>query len=75
MARAITSACAGVIGARSEIETGKPIAGLEEQLAARGHPCLRSTRLRSGLTAIKIKRNGQLLGAADERRDGVAMGL
>ena len=71
----LTSNCQGVPGARSELEEGTSAADFETALSALGHPCLRSRSLRSGLTAIKIKRNGKLLGAADPRRDGVAMGL
>ena len=71
----LTSNCQGVPGARSELEEGTSAADFETALSALGHPCLRSRALRSGLTAIKVKRNGKLLGAADPRRDGVAMGL
>ena len=71
----LTSNCQGVTGARSELEEGTSAADFETALSALGHPCLRSRALRSGLTAIKVKRNGKLLGAADPRRDGVAMGL
>jgi gamma-glutamyltranspeptidase/glutathione hydrolase len=72
--QAITSNCGGVIGARSEVEADTPLAELTEALNDLGHPCARATRLRSGLTAIKVRPNGTLLGAADPRRDGVAMG-
>ena len=71
----LTSNCEGVPGARSELEEDTTAADFETALSALGHPCLRSRALRSGLTAIKVKRNGKLLGAADPRRDGVAMGL
>lgn len=72
--QAITSNCGGIIGPRSELESGTPAAGLLDGLRGLGHPCARATRLRSGLTAIQIRPNGKLLGAADPRRDGVAMG-
>lgn len=72
----LTSNCAGVIGARSELEEGTGAAGFEAALDTLGHPCLRSKSLRSGLSAIQLKRRGRvLLGGADIRRDGVAMGL
>jgi gamma-glutamyltranspeptidase/glutathione hydrolase len=72
--QAITSNCGGVIGARSEVEAGTPLADLEDDLKDLGHPCARDTTLRSGLTAISIMPNGTLSGAADPRRDGIAMG-
>ena len=71
--QAITSNCGGVIGPRAELEAGTPIADLLAGLQDLGHPCARATRLRSGLTAIQVKR-GRLLGAADPRRDGIALG-
>ena len=74
----LTSNCAGEIGARSELEEGTLAEDFEAALSGLGHPCLRSKSLRSGLTAIEVKRRGhrtKLLGAADPRRDGVAMGL
>lgn len=72
--QAITSNCGGVIGARSEVESDTPLADLVEDLNDLGHPCARATRLRSGLTAIAVSRFGTLLGAADPRRDGIALG-
>jgi gamma-glutamyltranspeptidase/glutathione hydrolase len=72
--QAITSNCGGVIGARSEVEADTPLADLADALNDLGHPCARATRLRSGLTAIDVRPNGTLLGAADPRRDGIAMG-
>ena len=70
----LTSSCDGVPGARSELEEDTTAADFETALSALGHPCLRSRSLRSGLTAIQVKPSGRLLGAADPRRDGVAMG-
>lgn len=70
----ITSNCAGIIGARSELESDTEVAGLLDGLHGDlMHPCARTTTLRSELTAIQVERNGTLLGAADLRRDGVAM--
>ncbi len=74
----LTSNCAGEIGARSELEENTSAADFETALSGLGHPCLRSGRLRSGLTAIEVNhrsRRAKLLGGADPRRDGVAMGL
>ena len=70
----ITSNCAGIIGARSELEAGTEVAGLLDGLQMLGHPCARTTRLRSGLTAIELRGRDLLLGAADPRRDGAAVG-
>jgi gamma-glutamyltranspeptidase/glutathione hydrolase len=56
------------------VEAGTPLADLEDDLKDLGHPCARDTTLRSGLTAISIMPNGTLSGAADPRRDGIAMG-
>ena len=71
----ITSNCAGIIGARSELESGTGVAALLDGLKTDlQHPCARTTSLLSGLTAIQVEQNGTLLGAADPRRDGIAMG-
>lgn len=72
--QAITSNCSGVIGARYEVESGTSLADLVGDLNDLGHPCARATRLRSGLTAIQVGRHSILLGAADPRRDGIAIG-
>lgn len=72
--QAITSNCGGVIGPRSELESGTPLASQLDNLKDLGHPCARTASLRSGLTAIGITPDGRLLGAADPRRDGVAIG-
>jgi gamma-glutamyltranspeptidase / glutathione hydrolase len=71
----IASNCRGVIGAISELEAGTPAAALMPELQARAHPCARLAELRSGLTAIEVRRNGRLHGAADPRRDGAAAGF
>ncbi len=70
----ITSNCSGVIGPPSELEAGTPAALLIDELNARDHPCARTAALRSGLTAIEVRGRGLLLGAADPRRDGIALG-
>ncbi|WP_179138114.1 gamma-glutamyltransferase family protein [Candidatus Entotheonella palauensis] len=68
----------GVRQLRSELEEGRGIAKWLDELQAMGHPAARTTKLRSGLAAVQIKyrKNGRirLFGAADRRRDGVAMG-
>jgi gamma-glutamyltranspeptidase/glutathione hydrolase len=69
----ITSNCGGVIGPRSEVEAGTPAADLLAGLLGLHHPCARATELRSGSTAIVVGRTG-LIGAADPRRDGAAIG-
>lgn len=69
----ITSNCSGVIGPPSELEAGTAAADHLDDLNARAHPCARLTGLRSGLTAIEV-RGRLLLGAADPRRDGAAVG-
>ncbi len=71
--QAISSNCGGVIGPSSELEADTPIADLLDGLRGLGHPCARTISLRNGLTAIQVKR-GRLLGAADSRRDGLALG-
>jgi hypothetical protein len=54
------------------------MARLLDQMIALGHPATRATQLRSGLAAVQIKYNHKgkirgLKGAADRRRDGIAM--
>ncbi|HEX6234483.1 MAG TPA: gamma-glutamyltransferase [Jiangellaceae bacterium] len=70
----ITSNCSGVIGPPSELEAGTAAALLLDGLNALEHPCARTVTLRSGLTAIEVRGRGLLLGAADPRRDGIALG-
>jgi len=70
----ITSNCSGVIGPPSELEAGTPAAALLDEINALDHPCARLTSLRSGLTAIEARGPALLLGAADPRRDGAAVG-
>ena len=63
---------------RSELESDKEVARWLDKLQALGHPAARTTTLRSGLTAIEVRYRSRnriyLYGAADKRRDGVAMG-
>ena len=55
-----------------EIETGTALVDIEAELAARGHEVIRR-RLVSGLHAVAVTADG-LEGAADPRREGVALG-
>jgi gamma-glutamyltranspeptidase/glutathione hydrolase len=62
----------------AELESGTRMARLLDQMIALGHPAARATPLRSGLTAVQIKYNDKgkirgLKGAADRRRDGIAV--
>lgn len=53
-----------------EVEADGPIT--QEEMSVFGHP-MQITDLNSGLTMIELK-NGKLIGAADPRREGVALG-
>jgi gamma-glutamyltranspeptidase/glutathione hydrolase len=68
----------GVTLLRSELEAGRRIAKWLDELQVMGHPAARTTPLRSGLATVQVKYkkrgNVRLFGAADRRRDGVAMG-
>lgn len=55
------------------LERGTNIVGLEEQLKALGHSKLRVIDLNSGIHGIQLK-DGILLGGADPRREGIAVG-
>jgi gamma-glutamyltranspeptidase/glutathione hydrolase len=70
----ITSNCSGVIGPPSELESGTPAADLLGDLQSKGHPCARTATLSSGSAAIEVRGSGLLVGAADPRRDGIALG-
>jgi gamma-glutamyltranspeptidase/glutathione hydrolase len=59
-------------GKTLDLEEGTAAAGFGEALQAKGHR-VKARNLNSGLHAILIK-DGQLTGAADPRREGVAMG-
>ncbi len=67
------------VGARNEVvelEEATAAAGLAPALVARGLP-VEITAMPSGLNLIRIRRNGEalrLLGGADPRREGVAVG-
>jgi gamma-glutamyltranspeptidase/glutathione hydrolase len=54
------------------LEAGRGFERLAEQLAARGHKT-RSQELDSGLNVIVLS-DGQLIGASDPRREGIALG-
>jgi gamma-glutamyltranspeptidase/glutathione hydrolase len=56
----------------TDLEEGTEAADLKEALEARGHQ-IKVRDLNSGLHAILIK-DGQLIGGADPRREGVALG-
>jgi gamma-glutamyltranspeptidase/glutathione hydrolase len=70
----ITRDCKKVIGAPSELEAGRWVGTRVATLVKRNHPCPRVVALNSGSTAIEVQEN-RLLGAADPRRDGTAIGL
>lgn len=70
----ITGSCPDDIGARSEVEADSELVDLVDDLEDRGHPCARDIRLRSGTSAILVIGEDLLLGAADPRRDGLAVG-
>ncbi|RUO73847.1 gamma-glutamyltransferase [Pseudidiomarina sediminum] len=55
------------------LEKGTEMAELLEALKKKGHDA-RVTDLNSGLHGITIKENGQLIGGADPRREGVVLG-
>jgi len=62
----------------SELESGTRMARFLDQMIAMGHPAARVALLRSGLAAVQIKYDNEgkirgLQGAADRRRDGIAM--
>lgn len=57
-------------GQMLEAEADAPVT--KEQMAAFGHP-LETVDLNSGVTIIQMK-NGELIGAADPRREGIAIG-
>ncbi|MCP2164140.1 gamma-glutamyltranspeptidase / glutathione hydrolase [Goodfellowiella coeruleoviolacea] len=66
--------CGGSADVASDVEAGTGLTQpLLAALTARNHPCARAVPLRSGLAAVEV--TGQtLLGAADPRRDGTALG-
>ena len=58
--------------AKADLEQGTSAAEFADALTAKGHE-VKQVDLNSGLHAILIK-DGQLIGAADPRREGVALG-
>lgn len=66
--------CSGHTDALSALEDGKTPELIFGSLESLGHPCVRPILLRSGLTAISLTEEG-LLGGADPRRDGAAIGF
>ncbi|MEE2761027.1 MAG: gamma-glutamyltransferase [Pseudomonadota bacterium] len=56
----------------TDLEIGTIVTALKPALEAAGHR-VRERKMTSGLHAVEV-RNGQLMGAADPRREGVAVG-
>lgn len=60
-------------GGATELEEGTVAEVLAEGLRERGHE-IRTPEMTSGLQIIEIRPDGRLLGGADPRREGVALG-
>ena len=58
---------------KAVVETGADADALAERLTALGHEVLRA-EMTSGLHIVQIQSDGALLGGADPRREGVALG-
>jgi gamma-glutamyltranspeptidase/glutathione hydrolase len=56
-----------------ELEQDTPVAALAEAMRLRGHK-VSVLELNSGLQGIELRRDGSLIGGADPRREGVAVG-
>ncbi len=70
--RAIDRGHVAHVGASAELEQDTPAAALAEELRRRGHD-VRVRELNSGLHGIDL-RSGSLVGGADPRREGLALG-
>ena len=55
-----------------DVETNTTASGLVNEFKARGYP-VSERDLNSGLHAVKFTKNG-LIGAADNRREGIVLG-
>jgi gamma-glutamyltranspeptidase/glutathione hydrolase len=59
--------------ARVELEKDTPAARFQDALEAKGHK-VKIVHMTSGLHGIEVMPDGTLVGGADPRREGVALG-